>query len=1194
MGRNPTGGRFAAVSLIRVAGVLAGLPLIIGLARLTLLSVGLPGDTVWVLSIAVGTLAAGAAAFVLSRRADAERQRADAESNRADAGTRYRILLDMAPAAIMVRAADGTITYWNKAAEQLYGWSADEAVGRSSHELLSTAIVRAADAVSAVADNSLETLEALSGDAWQGELSQLTKAGKRVPIRSHWAVRADEAVAGAVIEVDVDISAEKSDEAALRAQSLEIEAAGLIDRIGSRVMTAFNRNSAAPAAAADALEALSDEAGYKPLALYEYDEWQATLTLLGGLALAPGFRNRTYQLGTGLVGKAAESRRAEFVDSSSGSTWVLDTGTGELQAATVFAIPLMFREQLLGCLAGASAIALSDRERSWLGQIADQMAIGLRTIQQLTQLRALSAELSDRSRRIELQNVELAESSRLKSDFLSSMSHELRTPLNAIIGFSEVLKDGLLGELPSEQLDYTTEIYNAGKHLLSLINDILDLSKIEAGKMELDIEPVELDPLIENSITVVKGFASGNDVEVTTRVDPSVTTIEADARKLRQILYNLLSNAVKFTPNGGNVGVEATARGADVEIAVTDTGIGISPEEQRKLFVPFEQLDSGISRRFEGTGLGLATVKKLAELHGGEVGVSSEVGRGSRFWVRLPQSQSGRAPSAGVRGTGITKRTSTETTVLVVESDTRQADVIRKSLGRIGVHAVIVADPLAVKGLAEEQSFHAIVLNLETCASAEGISFLAERESHDKLSGIPLIALSPSEDEPAAVDLRATRVLPAPVSEDALMGALRALGIGLAAEQPSPTVLVVDDDPKAVSYVCTVLEAAGMTTARAYGGQEALDAIADSTVNAVVLDLMMPDVSGFDVLLQLRADPATRDLPVVVLTAKSLTVAERASLNQMASAVVEKSRWQGSRFAAVVRDAVNSSMGAPVPARVRPSTSGAPRRPDAILDAGANAVVDVGESGAHILVLGDEESEREPTRNYLQDAGYRVTVAASAQQATDKLGDDMPDLAVVHLSARGRGGLNSVQLLRKDPRYSEVPIVVFSEADHPDRAVALGANIALPKPIQRAPFLQAIDNLLGASIGSPRVLLVDDDLNVLRVLSKYFEGEDFVVDRADGGQAALDLIARRPPDLMVLDLMMPDVNGFDVLRSLRSNPATADMPVAVLTAMDLSEADRSTLELAQAVLQKGKTTNSELLNEVRRLLIGAPNPTGAG
>jgi signal transduction histidine kinase/CheY-like chemotaxis protein len=907
------------------------------------------------------------------------------------------------------------------------------------------------------------------------------------------------------------------------------------------------------------------------------------LTLLGGLALAPHFDGRTYDLGAGLVGKVAAARRAEFLDSAPESTWSLDTGTGELPAKTVFAIPLMFRDQLLGCLGGASAIPLSERERSWLGQIADQMAIGLRSIQQLTQLKVLSAELSDRSRRIELQNLELAESSRLKSDFLSSMSHELRTPLNAIIGFSEVLKDGLLGELPAEQLDYTTEIYQAGKHLLSLINDILDLSKIEAGKMELDVEPVELGPLVQSSIAIVKGLATANGVELTTHLDPSVTTIEADARKVRQIVYNLLSNAVKFSPNGGNVDVEVIGRQSDVEIAVADTGIGISPEAQRKLFVAFEQLDAGVSRKFEGTGLGLATVKQLAELHGGQVGVSSAVGRGSRFWVRLPQSQAGRARSGSAPRANVAPRAATGT-VLVVESDSRQADVIRQSLARIGLAAVIAADPVAVQELLQDQSFHALVLNLETCASEEGLSFLTKRGSDKTLSDLPLIALANSENEPMAVDLRAISVLPSPVEEHALIGALRSLGIGLGAGQSGPIVLVVDDDPKAVSYVCKVLEATGMTTARAYGGQEALDAIAGSTVHAVVLDLMMPDVSGFDVLLQLRADPATRDLPVVVLTAKSLTASETASLQKMASAVVRKSSWRGSRFADVVRDAIYRSDAPAISSQVKGDASTV-KTPAAVAQ----------ESEAHILLLGDQDAEQELTRTYLQDAGYRVTVAATVEQAGEQLGETTPDVAIAHLTVMGGQGPNSVQLLRSHPRYSAVPIVVVSGTDDPDRAAASGANVVLPKPIQRTPFLHAIDRLLGQFTGLPRVLLVDDDLNVLRVLSKYFDGENFIVDRADGGQAALDLIERRRPDVVVLDLMMPDVTGFEVLASLRSNPATAELPVAVLTAMDLSKADRNTLELAQAVLQKNTTSNSDLLTEVRRLLgSSVTSPTGAG
>ncbi|MGB0970111.1 MAG: response regulator, partial [Mycobacterium sp.] len=733
-----------------------------------------------------------------------------------------------------------------------------------------------------------------------------------------------------------------------------------------------------------------------------------------------------------------------------------------------------FREQLIGCLAGASAIALSERERSWLGQIADQMAIGLRSIQQFTQLKALSDELSDRSRRIELQNVELAETSRLKSDFLSSMSHELRTPLNAIIGFSELLKDGLLGELPSEQLDYTTEIYNAGTHLLSLINDILDLSKIEAGKMDLDVESVELGPLVENSIGIVKGLASTNGVELKTHMDPSVTTIEADARKLRQIIYNLLSNAVKFTPHGGHVAVEVIARGSNVEIAVTDTGIGIPQESLGQIFNAFEQLDSGISRSFEGTGLGLQMVRSLAELHGGEACVSSEVGRGSRFWVRLPQSQADRAlsdrapsdmapsdtapsdtapsdmvPSEEFPHAGV-ESSSAPGAILVVEPDTRQAEVIRESLVRIGLTAVITTDTVAAQERARDQSFDALVVDVETCVSEQGLSFLVARDSNVELSDLPLIVLSTSKNDPTAVDLRATCVVPKPVAGDEMVAALRSLGLDSVGEQSRSTALVVDDDPRAVSYVCRVLEAAGMTTERAFGGQQALEAIAGSNFDVVVLDLMMPEVSGFDVLFQLRADPITHDLPVLVLTAKSLTASERASLEQMASAVVAKGRWRGSGFAEVVRDAIDRSKVDPTLGQVRDDTSAV---------TGRAAVA--GESGAHILVLEDQKRERELLQMYLQSSGYRVTVAASAEQATARLGETMPDLVTVDINLPGMDGLTFVELLRKNPRYSELPVLVMSGADEPDQAAGFGASMVLPKPIQRTPFLEAIDNLLG-------------------------------------------------------------------------------------------------------------------------------------
>jgi len=261
---------------------------------------------------------------------------------------------------------------------------------------------------------------------------------------------------------------------------------------------------------------------------------------------------------------------------------------------------------------------------------------------------------------LQQKNVELEAASRMKSEFLANMSHELRTPLNAIMGFSEVLRDGLLGEMSDKQRKFIGDIFNSGTHLLSLINDILDLSKVEAGKMTLDLESVELSPLLANSFNIVREKAASRHVRLELDAAEELGVIQADARKVKQILYNLLSNAVKFTNEDGQVTLRARRVLHDgvgrrssswigrsfpvagdefaefLEMSVTDSGIGISREGLERLFQPFSQIDSGLARKFGGAGLGLAMVKRLAELHGGTVAVESAVGEGSCFTVWLP------------------------------------------------------------------------------------------------------------------------------------------------------------------------------------------------------------------------------------------------------------------------------------------------------------------------------------------------------------------------------------------------------------------------------------------------------------------------------------------------------------------------------------------------------------------------------
>ena len=241
----------------------------------------------------------------------------------------------------------------------------------------------------------------------------------------------------------------------------------------------------------------------------------------------------------------------------------------------------------------------------------------------------LFREIADKSRQLEA-------ASRHKSEFLANMSHELRTPLNAILGFSEVLAERMFGEVNEKQAEYLQDILSSGRHLLSLINDILDLSKVEAGRLELELGRFHLPTALDNALTLVRGRAMRHGITLTQTVDERLGDIVADERKVKQILLNLLSNAVKFTPEGGRVGLTATAADGGLTIAVTDTGVGIAPEDQAAIFEEFRQVGLDDARRQEGTGLGLTLAKKFVELHGGRIWVQSQVGQGSTFSFTLP------------------------------------------------------------------------------------------------------------------------------------------------------------------------------------------------------------------------------------------------------------------------------------------------------------------------------------------------------------------------------------------------------------------------------------------------------------------------------------------------------------------------------------------------------------------------------
>jgi PAS domain S-box-containing protein len=541
-------------------------------------------------------------------------------------------------------------------------------------------------------------------------------------------------------------------------------------------------------------------------------------------------------------------------------------------------------------------------------------------------------ELKLFEQRLQQKNVELEEASRMKSEFLANMSHELRTPLNAIIGFSEVLVDGLLGEMTDQQRGFISDIFSSGKHLLSLINDILDLSKVEAGKMTLDLEPVQVSSLFANSLSIIREKAAARDVRLVMDAPTELGSIRSDARKVKQIVYNLLSNAVKFSSEHGEVTLRASrvprtevgqlsasSMGRSfplvdneftefLKISVTDNGIGISPDGLESLYKPFSQIDSGLARKFEGTGLGLAMVKLLADLHGGAVAVESEVGKGSCFTVWLPFR-----PGEGMVVTPTKAMPALPAlpvepvpgmlTALVVEDDYKSADLIRVQLEAEGFMVLHAATAETALVLAARQPLALITLDI-MLPNMDGWDFLAEIKQTPALKHIPVVIISIVADPAKGFALGAAGVMQKPISRQELYEALVGLGLFPLTEGETLKILVVDDDPKAVELIAVRILGLASTVLRAYGGQEAIDSARRELPDLIVLDLMMPEVSGFDVVTALHKDPETARIPILVVTAKHITSEDRHRLNGYVMSIMEKANFDRDRFIAEVRRAM--------------------------------------------------------------------------------------------------------------------------------------------------------------------------------------------------------------------------------------------------------------------------------------------------
>jgi len=491
-------------------------------------------------------------------------------------------------------------------------------------------------------------------------------------------------------------------------------------------------------------------------------------------------------------------------------------------------------------------------------------------------------EVQEANRRLEATNQELLRAkeeaergSRFKDQFLSTMSHELRTPLNAVLGFSDLLADESYGPLNDRQRRYVEHIHTGGKHLLTLTSDILDLSKIEAGRMELTNESLRVEAIFGEVLSVMRPLADKKSQSLSKKSQPGLV-VRADSVRFKQVLMNLLGNAIKFTPKGGS-------------IEVCDNGPGIPPSEQQRIFEAFYRLHE-LGKKTEGTGLGLAITHRLVELHGGELTLDSEVGKGSCFYLSLPVAVAIQdalphpPPPAGTR-VRLPR-------VLVIEDDRAAAQLIQTQLMSAGNESLVCQEPQNALELAVQFQPGAITLDI-VIKPKNGWEALSQLKRDPRTSHIPLIVVSMVDQPGMGTLLGADEYLVKPVDKATLLAALqRRASIHPSSKRTRP-ILVVEDDTATREFIVEMLTAQGYAVATASDGAQARAQIAANKPELVILDLVLPGASGFELLGEWRASPRTADLPVFILTSKDLTPEEQRFLRANAESLLRKQEpWQ--------------------------------------------------------------------------------------------------------------------------------------------------------------------------------------------------------------------------------------------------------------------------------------------------------------
>jgi len=523
----------------------------------------------------------------------------------------------------------------------------------------------------------------------------------------------------------------------------------------------------------------------------------------------------------------------------------------------------------------------------------------------VAELTRLTEELDLKSKELVTANQKIREADRLKSQFLANMSHELRTPMNAIIGFSEILSERLEGRIEPKQHGFIRHILSSGQHLLSIINDILDLSKIEAGRMEIFPETFQIPQVAAEVANVMKGNAAKGGVEIVIDLPEDLPAITTDLPKFRQILFNLISNAIKFSPPGSHVRLHGGLDGdpspetAEIAISVTDEGPGIEKEHQSLIFQEFRQVESPSRIDGSGTGLGLALVKRFCELLGGAVSLESRPGEGSTFTFRLPVRYLGPEPVTDASSDAMTDDDSSRSRVLVVEDDDVAFESLSRHLASASYVSVRARHGDEALRLAKQVRPVAITLDL-VLPGLDGWDVLKKLKGDPETADVPVVIISMVDNRELGLALGAHDYFVKPVDRKRLVERIRQV-TGEAADRSTRRLLVIDDDDAYRDLLANELQQFGFSVSLAGSGAEGLEIARREIPDVVVLDLVMPEMSGFEVAEELKRDETTTSIPILVMTSKDLNRDDRAQLQSKIEALIPKGRLPASRLITAIQ-----------------------------------------------------------------------------------------------------------------------------------------------------------------------------------------------------------------------------------------------------------------------------------------------------